>query len=153
MANAIKESGDGVALQITKPAREAGLVEETDDSDGKTATYRATTRVHAFDGLLLVVDVDEVDPENEADLVATAARDTSSVYRTMKATVQIAGHGYQLQLPTATDAGFQKGDTPATVTAPGMLILAGSRKQAAGESRPTRVAEDLEAIRREYHTQ
>ncbi|MDH5021832.1 hypothetical protein [Halobacterium rubrum] len=153
MANAIKESGDGVALQITKPAREAGLVEETDDSDGKTATYRATTRVHAFDGLLLVVDVDEVDPENEADLVATAARDTSSVYRTMEATVQIAGHGYQLQLPTATDAGFQKGDKPTTVTAPGILILAGSREQVAGDSRPTRVADDLATIRHEYYSE
>ncbi|MDL0123113.1 hypothetical protein [Halobacterium salinarum] len=148
MANAIKKSGDGVALQITKAAREAELVEETDDPDGKTATYKATTRVHALDALLLVVDVDEVDAENEADLVATAARDTSSVYRTMEATVQIAGHGYQLQLPTARDAGFQEGDAPSVITAPGVLFLAGDHDRVSVDVRPIRVAEDLATIRR-----
>jgi len=146
MANAIKKSGDGVALQITKAAREAGLVEETDDPDGKTATYNATTRVHAFDGLLLVVDVNEAEPEDEADLVATAARDTSSAYRTMEAIVQIAGNGYQLQLPTARDGGFEQGDRPGVTTAPGIIVISGTSSTAGGSMK--RVAADLSMLRR-----
>lgn len=150
MANALKQSGDGLALQITKPARAAGLIEETDDVDGKTATYRAHTRIHAFAGLLLVVDTENVQDREEAELVAAAARDTKTAYRTGEATVQIAGHGYQLQLPTATDAELRKGDTPAVTTAPGVLIIASDDLDT--EVRPTRVAEDLATIRHDQHS-
>ena len=53
MVNEIKQSGtDGLALQVTKPARSAGLVEE--NSDGE-ATSLADVRVYAFDHLLLVL--------------------------------------------------------------------------------------------------
>jgi hypothetical protein len=52
MANQIKSSGAaGAALQVTKPARAAGLVEE--DEDGE-ATYLAEVRVFAFDRLCLI---------------------------------------------------------------------------------------------------
>ena len=56
MPNKIKRSGDGLALQVTKPARAAGLVEKTDDE----LTRLADIRVFAFDGLLLVVDLDRI---------------------------------------------------------------------------------------------
>lgn len=147
MANTLKDSGDGLALQITKPARSADLVDERDTPDGKQPTYRATTRVHAFAGLLLVVDTQQVDDEAEAALVATAAQDTQTAYRTMRATVQIAGHGYQLQLPPATDAGLEQGDRPAVLPAPGLLVIANDSVD--GHARPTRVAEDLLSIRRD----
>lgn len=147
MVNSLKRSGDGLALQITKPARAADLVEERDTPDGTTPTYRAETRVHAFAGLLLVVDTDRVPDDEEAELVAAAARDTQTAYRTMTATVQIAGHGYQLQLPPAADAGLRKGDKPAVRTAPGALVIANDDVDSGG--RPTRVAEDLVTIRRD----
>lgn len=147
MANSLKRSGDGLALQITKPARAADLVEERDTPDGKTPTYRAKTRVHAFAGLLLVVDTDRVPDDEEAALVATAARDTKTAYRTMTATVQIAGNGYQLQLPPAADAGLREGDKPAVRTAPGVLLVANDDVD--GSVRPTRLAEDLVTIRRD----
>nr|WP_264475572.1 hypothetical protein [Halorubellus salinus] len=143
----MKRSGDGLALQLTKPARTAGLVEERDTPDGKTPTYRAETRVHAFGGLLLVVDTDRVPDDEEAELVAAAARDTQTAYRTMTATVQIAGNGYQLQLPPAVDAGLRQGDKPAVSTAPGVLLAANDDVD--GRVRPTRVAEDLVTIRRD----
>lgn len=147
VTNSLKNSGDGLALQITKPARAAGLVEERDTPDGRTPTYRAETRVHAFAGLLLVVDTEKVSDDEEASLVAVAARDTQTAYRTMTATVQVAGNGYQLQLPPAGDAGLRKGDKPAVRTAPSALVIANDGVD--GRVRPTRVAEDLVTIRRD----
>jgi hypothetical protein len=64
MPNKIKRSGDGLALQVTKPARAAGLVEETDDVPARFADIR----VFAFDGLLLVVDIDRITDENMVEL-------------------------------------------------------------------------------------
>ncbi|RBI58638.1 hypothetical protein DMJ13_26315 [halophilic archaeon] len=138
MTNRIKQSGNGLALQITKPARTAGLVEEDEEGNPKE---RADIRVFAFDGLLLLLDADRVDDDDVAELAATAARDTSSLHRVMDASIQIAGNGYQVQLPPAEDAGFRVGDQPACTTAPNMLVLA---------TRDTeRLASDLETIRHE----
>jgi hypothetical protein len=67
MANTFKPSGaDGLALQVTNPARAAGLVEETSDGD---ATDLADVRVSAFNQLLLVVDRDSVETPAVTDLV------------------------------------------------------------------------------------
>ena len=94
IVNGIKSSGaNGLALQVTKPARSAGLVEENSDRE---ATSLADVRVYAFDHLLLVIDLGAVVTEDVAELVVTAARDTKSIHRAMDATVQIAGHGYQV---------------------------------------------------------
>lgn len=109
--NCIKESGvDGVALQITKPARSAGLIEETADD---VTTKLANVRVFAFNHLLLVIDRERVDRQNTAELVIIATKYTKSIYQSMNATVQIAGNGYQVQLPPASDAGFEIDDDPA----------------------------------------
>ncbi|MDL0118501.1 hypothetical protein PNQ29_03320 [Halobacterium salinarum] len=148
MANAIKKSGDGLALQITRSARAATLV---DEDDNNTATRLAKTRIHAFEGLLVAVDVDRVPDDVEADLVATAATDTNTAYRAVTATIQIAGNGYQLQLPNAVDAGLDEGDTPTVTTAPGVLIIAHNETDTGITS--VRVGEDLATIRREQHTE
>lgn len=141
MGNDIKRSGtDGLALQITEPARSAGLVEENDEGD---ATYLADVRVYAFDDLLLVADrdTDRVKNEDVAELVASTARDTKSVYRAVNSSVTIAGHGYQVQLPPAEDAGFYIGTSTLVKTAPGTLLI--------HRGRSARLAEDLVSIRRD----
>jgi hypothetical protein len=146
MANQIKSSGaDGFALQVTKPARAAELVEE--DEDGE-ATYLANVRVFAFDQLLLVIDRETVATEHTTELVVAAAQDTDSVYRAMDASVQIAGNGYQIQLPPAEDAGFRKGDTAPCQSARGVLVILRDAGTAAGAA-ADRIAGDLIAIRRE----
>ncbi|WP_440767462.1 hypothetical protein [Natronorubrum sp. DTA7] len=146
MANQIKSSGaDGLALQITKPARASGLVEE--DADGE-ATALADVRVYAFDHLLLVVALDTVSVEERAELVVAAAEDTNSVYRAMDATVRIAGHGYQVQLPPAEDAGFNEGDRAPCHPAPGMIAISRDDGTSAGAN-ASRLAGDLVAIRKE----
>ena len=99
MPNMIKESGEGVALQVTKPARVAGLVNE--DSEGEP-TSLAAVRVYAFNNVLLVVDRDEMDTQT----VAVTAKDTKSIYQGIDASVQEAGNGVKVQLPPADDAGF-----------------------------------------------
>lgn len=102
MANHIKRSGaDGLALQVTTEAREAGLVVER----GNDRVDRADVRVYAFDGLLLVVDRDLAD-DHVAEFVAAATRDTESIHRALDATITPAGNGSQVQLPPAEDAGF-----------------------------------------------
>lgn len=137
MPNQIKDSGaQGVALQITKPARKAGLVEENESGD---ATRLAPVRVFSFDDLLIVGDLECVDTPDLTEVIITAAQETKSIHRVLDASVQIAGNGYQVQLPPATDAGFQRGDQIAVQTAPGMLFLSPSRE--------TRLSLDLAEIR------
>ena len=146
MTNQIKASGaDGVALQVTTPARAAGLVEE--DNDGE-ATYLADVRVYAFDHLLLVVDLEAVTTAHTTELVVAAARDTNRIYRAMDASVQIAGNGYQVQLPPAEDAGFRGSDAAPCQSARGMLVVSkddGTR----AEIDTARLAADLITIRNE----
>jgi len=140
MPNAIKQSGEGLALQVTKPARSAGLVEENADGE---PTRRAAVLVYAFDDVLLVVDVDRVAVADRAELVASAARDTKSIYRAARASIQIAGNGYQVNLPPAEDAGFEEGDPAPVHPAPGVLVITTDAPQA------SRLAADLVTIRRE----
>jgi hypothetical protein len=144
MANQIKSSGaDGLARQVTEPARSAGLVEE--DGEG-TATYLADVRVFAFDGLLLVVDLDAVSTAETVELVTAAARDTDSIYRAMDASVQIAGHGYQVQLPPARDGGFAEGDRAPCTPASGILVISRDDGTTAGVD-ASRLAGNLVTIR------
>ncbi|MFC6722871.1 hypothetical protein ACFQE1_00325 [Halobium palmae] len=120
MANTIKNSADGLALQITKPARTADLV--TEDAEGATSR-RAPVRVYSFDGYLLVVDRERVSDEDTAELVRALSEYTDSIYRVMDSVVQIAGHGYQVQLPPARDAGFEQDDEAPVEPAPGVLVI------------------------------
>ncbi|GAA5049394.1 hypothetical protein ACFFQF_21125 [Haladaptatus pallidirubidus] len=137
MPNNIKRLGDGLALQVTKPARAAGLVEETDDEP----TRLANIRVFVFDGLLLVVDIDRITDENIVGLATSAALDTVSTHRVTNASLQTAGNGYQVQLPGAADAGFHVGDQAPCTPAPNLLVIAAEGSE--------RVAADIVTIRRE----
>lgn len=120
MANDIKMTGEGYSLQVTREAREAELVEERPDGDVRRL---ADVRVHAFEDLLLVVDVDRVDDEHEADLVEVATRETGTAYQAINATVTTAGNGYRVQLPPARDAGFREGDSAPAHPARGLLVI------------------------------
>ena len=137
MPNKIKRSGDGLALQVTKPARAAGLVEEADDEP----TRLADIRVFAFDGLLLLVDIDRITDANIVELATSAALDTVSIHRVANASLQIAGNGYQVQLPGAADAGFHVGDRAPCTPAPNLLVIAAEGSE--------RVAADIVTIRKE----
>lgn len=138
MPNSIKRSAGGLALQVTKPARQAELVVE--DSDG-TATRRAEAHIYGFDGLLLVVDSENVAMNHRAELVAAAAGDTASIHRGGKATVEIAGNGYQIQLPGCREAGFEVGDTAPVRAKKGVLMI--------HDGRNSRLAGDLFTLRGE----
>ena len=138
MSNSIKRSAGGLALQITKPARQAGLVVE--DSDGR-ATRRAEAHVYGFDGLVLAVDSVNVAMSHRAELVSTAASDTESIHRGGKATVESAGNGYQIQLPGCREAGFEERDTAPVRSGAGILVIHDGTK--------SRLAGDLLTIRDE----
>jgi hypothetical protein len=138
MPNSIKKSAGGLALQITNEARKAGLVVE--DSEG-TATRRAEVYVYGFDDLLLLVDSENVAVSHRAELVAAAARDSSSIHRGEVATVEIAGNGYQIQLPGCRDAGFDVGDNTPAEVGNGVLVL--------HDGSNTRLANDLLTLRTE----
>lgn len=142
--NAIKQSGaDGLALQVTKPARAAGLVEEAGDE----TTYRADVRVWSFDHFLLVVDLDRVSETHCSELVVKAAKDSDSVYRAMDSKIQIAGNGYQVQLPPAEDAGFEVGDRAPCRPVPGVMGISLDDGTAAGRE-AARLGADLVSIRK-----
>mgnify|MGYP000273485210 CR=1 FL=1 len=121
MANSIKESADGLALQVTRPARDrAGLVDE--DSDGN-AVHLADVFVYVFDDVLLVVDAVEVSKSDRARLVAIASRQTGSIYGGQRATMATAGNGYQVQLPGCSDGGFTQGQTAPVEAGPGIMVI------------------------------
>lgn len=120
MANSIKESAGGLALQVTKSARDAGLVEENDDGE---ATRLADVWVYGFDDLLLVIDEDRVSRGDRAELVSAAAGDTDSIYGGERAGLSIAGNGYQVQLPKSSLAGFHRGDKAPVSAAEGVLAI------------------------------
>ena len=126
MANSLKSSAGGVALQVTKPARAAGLVEEDAEGD---ATHLAGVYVYGFDDLLLVVDAERVKSEERAELIATAASDSGSIHRGEAASVEIAGNGFEI------------GDDGHTLSADGVLLI--------HDGTQTRLADDLVTIRRE----
>lgn len=136
MGNCIKESAGGLALQVTKPARdEAGLVEE--NSDGE-ATHLSDVVVYGFDGLLVVLGVD-VSASDRAEIVASAARDTGSIHQGVRSTLATSGNGYQVQLPGATEAGFVQGDAGDVEAGDGVLFIHdGGHK---------RLIDDLETVR------
>lgn len=120
MPNSIKSTGaDAVALQITREARDAGLVDEQDDD----VTRLAPLNVYAFDGLLLVTDRERVDDRDVVELVTAAAQDAGSIYPGGSVQVTIRGEGYQVQLPGAADAGFNVGDAAPCSSAPGVLVI------------------------------
>ncbi len=119
MVNSIKQSADGLALQVTREARKAGLVAE--DSDGN-ATDLSDVYVYGFDDLLVVIGT-AVGAGDRAELVATAARDTNSVHQGSMSTLAVAGNGYQVQLPGCKAAGFREGDSGHVRAADGVLFI------------------------------
>ena len=138
MANSIKQSAGGLALQVTQPARDAELVVE--DTEGN-ATRRAEVYVYGFDDLLLLIDSKNVAVSDRAELVTAAAQDTSSIHRGGLATVEIAGNGYQVQLPGCRDAGFSLGDTAPVSVGDGVLVI--------HDGEESRLAGDLLTLRGE----
>ena len=122
MPNQLTTTGDGLALQVTKPVRSAGLVEE--DANGET-TSRSTVVAYGFDDLILVIDRDmeRVPMTDRAELVALAASETDSIYRGIDTRIQHSGNGYRVQVPT-TGTGFNAGDGLPCHSAPGLLVMA-----------------------------
>jgi len=86
--------------------------------------------------------VDRVSVSDRAELIASTARDTKSIYRAGGARIQIAGNGYQVNLPPAEDAGFDEGDAAPVHPAPGLLVITTDDRHA------SRLAADLVTIRR-----
>lgn len=125
------DDGGALLLQVTVPARNANFVTETkrDGPDGTetVATYLADVRIHTVRDHLVIVDRDRVGLPEEAALMTTAIADTKTVYRTTHATIAEAGHGYQVQLSVARDAGMHLGDTVLMDSAPGLVVGVRSR--------------------------
>jgi hypothetical protein len=148
MANKIKNTGEGAALQITREARSADLAEEAtgDDLEGSSRWDRlADVRVFTFEKLILVVDNDQqrLPMPDVAELVSSAAQDTESIYRGSRASIRPAGNGCMVSLPGYKEAGFHIGTTAPVVLAPCVLVIHDGSSQAA------RLAEDLVSMRRE----
>jgi len=130
--NSIKKGGgDDVRLQVTLPARESGLIDNTD---------RAEVMAWGFDGLIVVIGR-QVDMGYRADLVSLAAGYTNSIHGGHEVAITKAGHGYQVNLPVVKSAGFEVGDNAPVVTADRLLII--------HDGTQAQMAEDLAAIRRE----
>lgn len=136
MVNRVMHSGDGLALEVTAPARAAQLVEE--DSDG-TPTRLADVYVYSFDDLILIIEGTRISTSDRAELVETAARDTDSIYRGSLTTLEVVENGYQVPLPGSLDAGFSVDDRAPVIAREGFLVIHDGSK--------SRLASELAAIR------
>jgi hypothetical protein len=136
-----RESDNRLALQITEPARAAGLVEDDPDGDGDLQARRlADCWVAAVNGLLVVID-DRIDGRERTVLIERAAAEV--LYRVVQTSVVIQGNGYRIELPNARDAGFSVGDRAPVTVASGLVCIT--------DGDPTRehLADDLVTIRRD----
>jgi hypothetical protein len=122
MPNSIKRTttGDTLQLQVTISARKAGLVEET--ADGELARSEEAY-VYGFRDVLLAVGIDSVSVPDRASLVAYAAKRLQSLHGGHRASVTIAGNGYQVRLPDCRTAGFSQGETAPVLPAGGVLVI------------------------------
>ncbi|GAB6878366.1 hypothetical protein JCM17823_06400 [Halorubrum gandharaense] len=123
MPNQITSTGNGYALQVTKPARSAGLVDETSEGD---TTYRADVVAYGFDGAICVIDADtdRVSMSERADLVAALTSATDSIHTGIRTRIQHSGStGYRVQIPVV-GTGLQEGDGLPCHAAPGVLLMA-----------------------------
>jgi len=133
-----KGGGDGdLRLQITKPARRAGLVQE--NSDGEP-TDMAEVYVYSFDGVLVILDK-KVHMGRRADIISKAAGATESMHGGIPAKVAQAGNGYQVNLPEARPAGFEVGQEVRLRDADAMLVI--------HDGTNAGVADDLQELRQE----
>ena len=120
MPNTIEKADDGVALQVTTPARASGLVTEDSERD---LVALPSVQVYAFNDVLLVVDRNEMDTRTVADLMAVIANDTKSIFHGLDASIQAEDNGVKVQLPPADDAGFAVGDVAVAHSAPDLLVI------------------------------
>jgi len=124
--NTIRDTGKKARIYVTREARTANLAEEsTDESvDGPDRwTELADVRLYGFSGLMLAVNPEKISPSEIAELVASAARDTGSIFLGVEASIRPAGNGYVLSLPGHDHAGFRVGDDLSIHTAPDLLVL------------------------------
>ena len=109
-----------------------------ENTDGE-ATQLAEVYVYGFDSLLLLIDAENVSARDRAELVTSAAKDSESIYQGTRSTVEIAGNGYQIQLPGCREAGFTLGDTTPTAVEQGIIMV--------HDGSNARLAHDLLTIR------
>lgn len=121
MPNKLKKSGGGTAIQITKPARQAGMLKDNNSENLRLAEVR----IYSFDRLLVATDIERMNQKEISEIIIQAIEGTQTVFDAKKGRIQSAGNGYQLQLPPAEDAGFEIGDTLECQSAPGLLIFTG----------------------------
>lgn len=145
MANSVKQSGEGPALQITKQARAVDLAETTseDGAEGaKRRAYVANVRVYGFENALLIVDREKMTAQEIAKLVVSAAGDTDSIYLGASASIRPAGNGCMVSLPGLDPTGLKIGDTVPAHPGPNMLMIT------ADTGAGMRLAEDLITLRK-----
>ncbi len=79
--------------------------------------------VAAVDDTILVGNRDAVTERDRVERITSLARDAGSLHRIVHARIQPEGHGYQVQLPNAGDAGFTIGDRAPVVAGDDILII------------------------------
>jgi hypothetical protein len=139
MAQATTKGGgdDDLRLQVTKPARQAGLVNEGPDGE---PGYMAEVYVYSFDGLLVILDK-KVHMGRRADIISKAAGATESMHGGIPAKLAQAGNGYQVNLPEARTAGFEVKQDVLVRDSDAMLVI--------HDGTNAGVADDLQELRRE----
>lgn len=142
--NRIKELGEGLGLQVTGPARTAGLVEEHQDETREGTdkwTNLSEVWVYGFRRVILVLD-QKLDDDQRTELVTAAAGDEGALYEAHRVRIRPCGEGLAVSLPGIEATPFRKDDRAPVTPAPGMLVIQEDSRDA------QRLADDLVTIRR-----
>ena len=110
-------------------------------SPGEAAVSGRFAGDDARDDPLLLIDSETVAVSHRAELVTSAAQDTSSIQDGGLAIVELAGTGYQVQLPGCRDTGLRLGDTAPVSVGDGVLVI--------HDGEESRLAGDLLTLRGE----
>gem|GEM_PF-6963354 len=79
--------------------------------------------VYGFRGVFIPVGIDSVSVRDRAKLVVYAAKRLQSLHGGHRASVTVAGNGYQVRLPDCQAAGFSQEETVPVLPADGVLVV------------------------------
>jgi hypothetical protein len=124
--NVLRESGGGARIHVTREANTAELaVESSNDNQTRPDSWRelADVRIYGFDGAMLVVNHHKMSSAEIAELVTSAARDTSSIHLALESSIRTSGNGLALTPSGYEHAGFRIGDKLSIHPARDILVL------------------------------
>lgn len=145
-SNRIKNCSGGLALQITIPAQESGMVPKISSPDEQSEIPSPNVHYSLFEGLILIQGSKAIPQHERAEVIAEAAKSTQSMYKARISSLEPQGNGYQIFLAGARDGGFELGSPAPCMAADQMFVISD------GTDSSLEAAQDIISLRSQIAT-